>query len=222
MRIEEVMRYLGYKKDHYDQQTLQRVREIMEVVEDTIVPRWDFQSFEIKNRSKDRIALTDLPFFLEGESIAEHLQFASHVYVMAATLGVESERYLLRTQAVSMADSMIVDSCLSVYVEEAADQCEQEIRNLISDSEELTFRFSPGYGDFPLEVHQEMIRSLRWDRILGITVTNSMMMVPSKSVIAVIGVEKTGKQKEQNRAMMPCGNQSCEVCELKDTCNWKK
>ncbi len=220
MRIEEVMRYLGYQNNQVDQQTMQRVREIIQSVEETIVPRWDFQSFEVRKWSKDRVELVDLPFPLEGESIAEHLQSSLRIYLMAVTLGVESERMLLRTQAISMTDSLILDSCLSAYVEDAADQCESEIRKLIAESEELTFRFSPGYGDLPLTVHQELIRNLKWDRILGITTTNSMMMVPSKSVIAVIGVEEMNEKK--NKTMRPCGNQSCEACELQDSCNWKK
>lgn len=220
MRIEEVTRYLGYPLDQVDPQTLGRVREIMQVVEDAIVPRWDFQSFELKEWTKNKIVLADLPFPLEGESIAKHLRFASRVYLMAVTLGVESERMLLGMQAVSMTDSIILDSCLSAYVEDAADQCEAEIRELIAESEELTFRFSPGYGDLPLAVHQELIRNLKWDRILGITTTNSMMMVPSKSVIAVIGVEEMKEKK--NKTMRPCGNQSCEACELQDSCNWKR
>lgn len=220
MQIEEVMRTLGYKNNHADEQTMQEVGEMMQVVEDTLVPRWDFQSFKVQEWSNNRVALADLPFSLEGEAIAEHLKSAWRVYLMAVTLGVESERLLLRTQAVSMADSMIIDSCMSVYVEEAADRCEEEIRNLISKDEELTFRFSPGYGDFPLGVHKEMIRSLRWDRSLGITVTDSMMMVPSKSIIAVIGVENM--KEKQTKTMKPCGNESCEACALQDSCNWKK
>ena len=222
MRIEEVMSVLGYKKDQYDQLTLGRAEEMLKMVEQTIKPRWDFQSFAIKNWSKDQVQLVGLPFTLDGKSIATHLSFSSHVYLLAVTLGVESERMLLRTQTVSMADSMILDSCLSTYVEEAADRCEEEIRKQLSDAEELTFRFSPGYGDLPLGVHQDMIRNLRWDRTLGITVTSSMMMVPSKSVIAIIGVEEKRDENKQKKVKMPCGNESCQACKLKDQCNWKK
>ncbi|BES65540.1 vitamin B12 dependent-methionine synthase activation domain-containing protein [Gottschalkiaceae bacterium SANA] len=222
MRIEEVIRYLGYQNNQVDQQTRKRVQEVMQIVEDTIDPRWDFQSFERHEWSKNRVTLRGLPFCLQGESIAKHLQDASRVFLMAATLGVEAERMLMRMQAISMTDAMILDSCLSTYVEGAADQCQEEIKKLISESEQLTFRFSPGYGDFPLAVHQDMIRSLRWDRTLGITVTSSMMMVPSKSVIAIIGVEEKCDKNKEKKDKMPCGNKSCEVCKLKETCNWKK
>lgn len=222
MNIHEIMRYLGYRENQYDSITLQNVEGLMKEVTSSIRPKWNYQCFEIHQWQPMEVSLKHCPILLKGASIASHLQGASDVYLICATLGIESERMLMRKQAISITDGMILDSCLSAFVEEAADACQEMIRKEISEKQALTLRFSPGYGDLSLDVQKEMIRFLKWDQILGVTLTKSLMMVPSKSIIAIIGVEKMKKEEANNKKMRPCGNQSCEACNLKEQCNWKK
>ena len=54
-------------------------------------------------------------------------------------------------------------------------------------------RYSPGYGDLPLELQREIIRVLDCGRTIGITLTESLLMQPSKSVTAVIGMKEREK-----------------------------
>ena len=49
-------------------------------------------------------------------------------------------------------------------------------------------RFSPGYGDFPLECQPGLFRLLGVQRNIGVTLTDSLLMLPTKSVTAVIGL----------------------------------
>lgn len=222
MEIQEIMRYLGYRNHEADPVTRNRVELLMAEIEQAIRPKWHYQRFEVAKWERTQVILINCSFPLAGQSIANHLQDSKAVYLLCVTLGIESERMLMRKQAESVADGMIVDSCLSAYVEEAADQGQEAIRREIEADEELTFRFSPGYGDLSLDIQEELIRLNRWDRILGVTLTHSMMMVPSKSIIAVIGVEKMKKDEKNTKTMQPCGNQSCEACDLKEQCNWQK
>ena len=61
-----------------------------------------------------------------------------------------------------------------------------------ADGETLRPRYSPGYGDLPLAFQQDLFRALDCERRLGLTLTDSLLMVPSKSVTAIIGMkEKT-------------------------------
>jgi len=222
MEIQEIMRYLGYRNNQMDAMTRKRLETLIAEIEETIQPKWHYQRFEVLKWEPMRVSLKACPFELRGASIAKHLEHSQAVYLLCVTLGIESERMLMRKQVASVTDGMILDSCLSAYVEEAADQGQNEIRSKIAKEEELTFRFSPGYGDLALEIQEEMIRFIHWDRVLGVTLTNSMMMVPSKSIIAVIGVEKMNKEEQNAKSMQPCGNQSCEECKLKEQCNWQK
>jgi cobalamin-dependent methionine synthase I len=54
----------------------------------------------------------------------------------------------------------------------------------------LVSRYSPGYGDLPLEMQREIIRALDCGRTIGVTLTESLLMQPSKSVTAVIGMKE--------------------------------
>ena len=49
-------------------------------------------------------------------------------------------------------------------------------------------RFSPGYGDFSLEHQRDFMRILDLENSLGLTLTGSLLLVPEKSVTAVIGL----------------------------------
>ena len=48
-------------------------------------------------------------------------------------------------------------------------------------------RFSPGYGDLSLEVQKEIFSLLDCPRKIGVSLGDSLLMTPSKSVTAIIG-----------------------------------
>ena len=55
--------------------------------------------------------------------------------------------------------------------------------------ETLVKRYSPGYGDFPLEAQRELLALIDAPRKVGVWLTDSLLMVPSKSGSAMIGVK---------------------------------
>ena len=68
------------------------------------------------------------------------------------------------------------------------DETEDAIRAELAPGERLIMRFSPGYGDWALSAQRELLRMLDASRTVGVSLTDTMLMVPSKSVSAVIGV----------------------------------
>ena len=70
----------------------------------------------------------------------------------------------------------------------ASDIACEEIRRMLGPGWGLRPRFSPGYGDFPLEYQRELLGVLDAAKRIGLTLTDSLLMAPSKSVTAVIGV----------------------------------
>ena len=68
-------------------------------------------------------------------------------------------------------------------------------------------RFSPGYGDFPLSAQKEILDGLEAGKRIGITLTEGGLMMPSKSVTAVIGISPVKGF---------CRTEGCEACEKKD------
>jgi len=68
-------------------------------------------------------------------------------------------------------------------------------------------RFSPGYGDFDIRHQEKLLALLQADKKIGLTMTKSCMLTPTKSVTALIGI---------SREQIPCHRQGCEVCEKAD------
>ena len=99
-------------------------------------------------------------------------------------------------------------------IEEVCDMCEEEIKkNVAQDGFYTNFRYSPGYGDFPLEYQRRIVTLLGCDKTIGLTVTDSSLLIPQKSVTAIIGIfESEQKTKKKN----------CDTCRLKDKCKFSR
>ena len=69
------------------------------------------------------------------------------------------------------------------------DETESRIQAELAPGESLVTRYSPGYGDWPLDAQRELLALLDTPRAIGVSLTDSLLMVPSKSVSAVIGVK---------------------------------
>ncbi len=164
-----------------------------------------------------KVALEGCDLILEGNSIAEHLRGACKVALMACTLGAVSEREMRKHEAISVADGVMFGACCSALVEAAANITEDLVVRFAQDMGMSTnWRFSPGYGDLPLNVQPVFLKALDASRRLGISVTSTNMLVPVKSVTAVLGLfEKTADGGEARV-------DACAICRLRDGCELRK
>jgi len=104
---------------------------------------------------------------------------------LCATLGAEFDRWHRRLAAVSAADAYLAQCIGLDAVERLMDELEAEIRATLAKGETLQSRRSPGYGEMPLELSREIIAELDATRRIGVALTDSLLLVPSKSVTAV-------------------------------------
>lgn len=126
---------------------------------------------------------------LEGKDIAKLLDGCGEAVLFALTLGTELERILMRSEISNMSDAFVLDVCASVAIEEAADDFERKLGQMLqSENRYLTNRFSPGYGDLPLSHQRQLLEFLNAQRMAGITLTPTDLMVPRKSITAVMGI----------------------------------
>lgn len=159
----------------------------------------------------------------KGFSIEKHLEGCHKVIVMAATLGIGVDNLLRKTQITDMAMAVMIDSGASVLIEQVCDDFEQQIKQRMlssasSDGPELrpeymTSRFSPGYGDYPLTEQSRIIGYLDAQRQIGLHVTADSLMIPGKSITALMGIADhpvTGRLA------------TCNECVLKDKCTLRK
>ena len=107
--------------------------------------------------------------------------------LLACTLGPGFDAMLRREQARDMGRAVMLDACGSAWVESGCDAAEEELRARLPGWF-LTDRFSPGYGDLPLDIQPAVCAALDAGRRVGIHVSDSFLMNPMKSVTAVIGI----------------------------------
>ena len=119
--------------------------------------------------------------------LARALDGCRHAFLLVATLGTGVDALLRRVSVTSAADALIVQGLAASLLESYLDDCEQKMSGEIA-GETLRRRFSPGYGDLPLAVQRPLLAALDASRRVGVSLTDSLMMVPSKSVTAVIGI----------------------------------
>ncbi|HIU26254.1 MAG TPA: methionine synthase [Candidatus Copromorpha excrementigallinarum] len=147
----------------------------------------------------------------EGLSVKRHLEGCDQVAVMAVTLGIGVDNLIRKAQVTDMLTAVILDTGASVMIEQACDAFEDEIKK--NTEKFTTSRFSPGYGDFPIEVQADMVRYVDGQRKIGLNVTGSSLMIPRKSVTAVIGLSE---HPVKGRLA------SCNECVLRDKCILRK
>ncbi len=121
---------------------------------------------------------------VESKNLKMALEGCSEAYVFAVTLGMDVDRYLLRLSKISVGEMYLADSMASAYAEAAADHAQE----LLLGKKIKKIRFSPGYGDLPLECQKEILKLLDAQNKLGITLTDSLLMKPQKSITAIVGI----------------------------------
>lgn len=172
---------------------------------------------ECGNGFVPQVALERCGLVLEGNSIAEHLHGACKVALMACTLSAVSEREMRKHEAISVADGVMFGACCSALVEAAANVTEGLIVSFAHDMGLTTnWRFSPGYGDLPLSAQPALLKALDANRRLGIAVTSTNMLVPVKSVTAVLGLFEKPADGGEARV------DACAICRLRDGCELRK
>ena len=121
-----------------------------------------------------------------SKNLAKNLDGCSCAYVFAATLGIAIERQFKKISMVSQSKAMVYSAVCSALVESFCDY----VNGILAEGHEAKPRFSCGYGDFCLEHQKDILNVLEASKRLGISLTNSYMMVPVKSVTAIIGIRR--------------------------------
>ena len=117
-----------------------------------------------------------------------------------------------QVQARDFADALLLDGFGGAYVEAGCNAAEREIAAKLP-GKYLTDRFSPGYGDLPLDVQSPLLALTDATRRLGVTLSESNLMNPLKSVTAVIGLSDTPQQARIR---------GCDFCAMRTRCNLRK
>ncbi len=207
--VSEALRYLGIP--HPTGELRREAERMADELSDAIQPRYFYQMENVE-RLPDRVRLQKTELDLAGSTALGMLAGCDRAVLLACTLGARFDAKLLAIQARDMAKAVIYDALGSAFVEAGCDQAERDIAARFPDLF-LTDRFSPGYGDLPLDIQPALCAALDTGRRLGVTVTPSLLMNPVKSVTAVIGLSD---------APQPARVRGCGACNLRETCQFRK
>ncbi len=207
----EALRYLGYIGDNTDPKIQEIMDEAEKQVIDVIEPRYIYKSFDIRFNN-GKVVLEGCKLELTGNNIYEHLKGCSKAVLMCATLSINIDRFIRVTQIMDMTKAVIIDSLASVAIENVCDCIQDEIQEENSNFYQ-TFRFSPGYGDFPIEIQKDFLCVLDAQKRIGLTSTDDFILTPKKSVTAVIGLSLKPIDREKR---------GCQTCNMKETCRFRK
>jgi hypothetical protein len=219
---DEVLRYLGIREpEKADPQTLAEVEALSSELESKLVGRWIYNPFPVEKKTTEGIWLQGLSEPLLGKDIAKLLAPCDTVYLMACTLGPQAERLITLKSHLSPTAGLIADACASALTEAWCDKCEAEIRSRAGD---LTFRYSPGYGDLSLTIQKAILEALVAHKRIGVSLSDSYLLTPRKSVVAILGVlpEVQGDEERPSAKPHRCGLESCDLCPLKETCTRRR
>lgn len=193
----EVCRYLGYAKVKPDETVDGLVEQCIQEMTRVAMPKSMYQIFEIEQETEDQKVL-QLGFArVESEKLARNLQGCQKIILLAATLGPRPDLLIQKNSKLNPLKGVVMQAVGAMLIESYVDEQNEALRECFAkEGYRLHPRFSPGYGDFKLEHQSDIFKVLDCSKNLGLTLMDSMIMAPSKSVTAVIGMEQTEQIEE--------------------------
>ena len=205
-RTKEAIRYLGFGRKEADQATLDLIAGSFDKLEQAASPRIVWRLFDRKTAGEGRLDIGGME--VESRSLWKNMKGCCQTVVLGATLGAGVDLLMRRQSLTDMAGAVVTQACAAAMLEEYLDEEQEKIgRGLEREGKYLRPRFSPGYGDFSIRHQGQILAMLDAPKRIGLSMTDSSMLTPVKSVTAVIGVSTVRE---------PCHRKGCEACGKRD------
>lgn len=180
--FEQALKYLGYRNMTLDDSMEDLLESCQSEVINSARPSFVYQVHDYKDG-----VIKDSSFVLEGKTIIDHLSECDKVIMLCVTLSGGIDALIRRKQISQMAAAAVIDSLASYAVDQVCDMALSIIMKDYADYE-MTYRYGIGYGDFPLENQQKFLDALNAGRLLGVSTSDSHMLIPTKTVTCIIGL----------------------------------
>lgn len=207
----EAIRYMGYGQNKPDEAMQSVIDECEKKLLAVIDPKFVYKIFGLEF-SDDGIAIVGTSLVLKGNSIKDHLKGCEKCVLYCATLSQGADKEIRMLEAVDMTKAMITDCLASAGIEQVCDEVDKIIKDVAGEYNQ-TWRYSPGYGDLPIEIQTDFLQVLDAPKRIGLNTTASNILTPRKSVTAIIGLSK-GEISQTRRG--------CLTCNLNKVCQFRK
>lgn len=210
LNLDEALRYMGFRGTP-DEGTLKVVNELGDKLKKAIAPKHVLKRFSCSVGEEGTVSLPEIT--LKSSSLAKHLKGCEELCILAATLGTGADSLIRRYSVTDIAHASMLQAIGASLMETYCDRVQGALEQQMSaEGLYLKHRFSPGYGDLSMEHQRDIIRLLQTEKTIGLTLSESLMMIPTKSVTAIIGLSS-----------QPCGHSAdkCSRCPQTD-CPYRK
>ena len=202
--VKEILRYAGCREEREEISIL--LKECINEVKYKLSYKVCYRELPIKTDGN----ICDFEVFsVQSEKLARNLKDCEKVILFAATVGVEIDRLIGKYGRLSPVKALLFQAIGAERIEALCDAFCADIKEEYNVG--LKPRFSPGYGDLSLSAQKDIFLVLDCERRIGLTLNSSLLMSPSKSVTAFVGLG--GEEKRTPN--------KCSLCEKTD-CTFAK
>lgn len=125
-------------------------------------------------------------FSVNSQDLSKNLSGASSVIIFVATVGIALDRLIKKYSLTSPARALMLSAIGAERCEALCDAFSEEV---FEKHGRVRPRFSAGFGGVPLSVQRDIFALLSPEKHIGVCLNDSLLMSPSKSVTAFLGVK---------------------------------
>lgn len=202
----EVLRYLAFRGEP-EERLLQEIDICSRELLSTVMPKSCFLRVPVVHGENGQLEIAGTS--LCSKDLQGHLRECTEAFLFAATLGAQVDNLMRRYSVTAMSRAVILQACAAAAIESFCDEQEEGLRKSVEEEKLfLRPRYSPGYGDFPIQWQHTLLSMLDAPKRIGLTATESCMLAPTKSVTAIIGL--THDETDCHiRKCMGCKSKNC-------------
>jgi len=198
----EILRYMNAGQDF----SVKEMEEYIKECENNLSYNVCYCEFPLTEKN----GVFDFSFMkVKSTMLKNNLSGCSSVIIFAATAGIFIDRLIAKYGKTSPSKALFFQAFGTERVESLADAFSEEAENELKKRGLFAKkRISPGYGDFPLSFQSDILNVLDASKRAGISLSESLIMSPSKSVTAIIGVSSLKKCAEESKCSL-CTKTDC-------------
>ena len=186
----EILRYAGIAKNKTPPDELLRIlRECLAEIEGGLSFRACYCELPIIREGD----VLDLGFIrTESQALKKNLADCDAIILFAVTVGITPDRLIAKYSRLSPTKALLFQAIGAERVEALCEAlCSDLAQQYKRKGCSLRPRFSAGFADLPLAVQRDIFNTLSPEKRIGVTLGKNMLMSPTKSVTALIGISKT-------------------------------
>lgn len=209
--VKETLRYLGYGSKMADDTVMDMIDECIEDVHKYANTKSVSRRFNLVIHEDGSVEAAGIR--VQSKSLFKNLKDCEEVIFFAATLGTDIDKMLNRYLKLNIAKAAVFQAVAASAIESYCDECQRHIEEQMNkEGLYVRPRFSPGYGDLPLSIQGQFLGVLNASKTTGIVLSEGDIMIPEKSVSAIMGLSRTNSR---------CVIQGCESC-TKTDCKYRR